>query len=231
MSHSVRRHLRVEIEAYDEVIRRWIPGYDAMIGAAAAAVAGVAPAHVLDLGAGTGALSAEILRHPEVGLVELVDVDPEMLAQARNRLHAFGARARFTLGSFADPLPPCDAVAASLALHHIHDFQDKAAMFARIFAALRPGGVFVNADATMPADEAGRAGAFAAWTAHMARSGIDDAQARAHFAEWAEEDTYFPLDDELAALAAAGFHATCVWREDPSTVVVARRPGRTGASS
>ncbi len=224
MSHSVRRHLRVEIEAYDETIRRWIPGYGDMIATAAGAVAAVSPEHVLDLGAGTGALAAAILRHPEVGVVELVDVDAEMLGQARDRLRSFGARARFTLRSFTDPLPSCDAVAASLALHHIRAFEDKAALFRRIFEALQPGGVFVNADATMPSDEAGRKAGFAAWATHMARSGIGEAQARAHFAEWAEEDTYFPLDDELSALAAAGFEARCVWREEPSTVVVARRP-------
>jgi tRNA (cmo5U34)-methyltransferase len=224
MRHDVRRHLRVEIEAYDGAIRRWIPGYGDMIAAAAGAVAEVSPRHVLDLGAGTGALAAAILRHPEVGLVELVDVDRDMLDRARDRLRPFGGRARFTLRSFADPLPSCDAVAASLALHHVRTLDDKAALFRRIFQALRPGGVFVNADATMPSDEAGRVAGFAAWAAHMARSGIDEAQARAHFVEWAEEDTYFPLEDELATLVSAGFEARCVWRREPSTVVVARRP-------
>jgi len=224
MSHSVRRHLRVEIEAYDEAIRRWIPGYGDMIATAARAVAEVSPQHVFDMGAGTGALAEAILRHPEVGVVELIDIDAEMLERARHRLRPFGGRTRFALRSFTDPLPLCDGVAASLALHHVRAFDDKAALFGRIFRALRPGGVFVNADATMPSDEAGRTACFAAWAGHMARSGIDEAQARAHFAEWAEEDTYFPLDDELAALAAAGFEARCLWREDPSTVVVARRP-------
>ncbi len=224
MSHSVRRHLHVEIEAYDASIRRWIPGYEEMLTTAAEAVATVSPALVLDLGAGTGALSAAILAHGAVGAVELLDVDEEMLARARDRLHDFGERARFTVRSFSDPLPRCDAVAASLALHHVPALEEKAALFGRIFQALRPGGVFVNADATMPADDAGRAAAFDAWAAHMARSGIDDAQARRHFAEWAGEDTYLPLDDELAALGAAGFEARCVWSDRPSTVVVALRP-------
>jgi tRNA (cmo5U34)-methyltransferase len=224
MSHSVRRHLHVEIEAYDASIRRWIPGYDSMLAAAAGAVASISPAHVLDLGAGTGALSSAILEHGAVGAVELLDVDDEMLERARGRLRSFGERARFTLGSFSGALPTCDAVAASLSLHHVPTLEEKAALFARIFEALRPGGVFVNADATMPADERGRAAAFDAWAAYMARSGIDDAEARRHFAEWSGEDTYFPLEDELAALTAAGFDARCVWREEPSTVVVARRP-------
>lgn len=76
----------------------------------------------------------------------------------------------------------------------------------------------------MPSDGEGREASFDAWAAHMARSGIDDREARGHFAEWSGEDTCFPLEEELAALAAAGFDADCVWRDEPSTVVVARRP-------
>lgn len=223
MSHSVRRHLHVEIDAYDAEIRRWIPGYEAMLGEAAAAVASVSPGRALDLGAGTGALSAAILAHPGVGVVELLDVDPEMLDRARGRLSGAGERARFTLGSFADPLPPCNAAAASLSLHHIPRMEDKVALFRRVFEALSPGGVFTNADVMMPADGPGRDAGFRAWAAHMARSGIAEQQARAHFAEWAGEDTYFPVEDELAALTEAGFEARLVWREDPSTVLVARR--------
>lgn len=228
MSHSVRRHLHIEIAAYDETIRRWIPGYEAMLEKAASAVAAVSPARVLELGAGTGGLSAAILAHPEVGAVELLDVDPEMLDQARTRLAGFGSRARFTLGSFTGPLPACDAAATSLALHHLPRMEERTAVFRRVFEALPPGGVFVNADVMMPTGGPGRDRAFAAWAAHMARAGIDGERARAHFAEWAEEDTYFPVEDELGALEAAGFEASCAWRDEPTTVLVARRVGGAG---
>ena len=57
MSHSVRSHLRIETGAYDEVIRTFLPEYDEMLSLAARAVAETEPNHVLDLGAGTGALS------------------------------------------------------------------------------------------------------------------------------------------------------------------------------
>jgi len=224
MSHSVRHHLLVEIEAYDAAIRRWIPGYETMIAEAAAAVAAVSPGLVLDLGAGTGALAAAILECEGVGAVELLDVDEAMLARARSRLRTFGDRARFSVRSFSDSLPPCDAVAASLALHHVPTLEAKAALFTGIFQALRPGGVFVNADATMPSDPERRRATYDAWAAHMARSGISDREARGHFEAWSGEDTYFPLEDELAALEAAGFEARCVWRDPPSTLVVARRP-------
>lgn len=223
MSHSVRRHLRVEVDAYDEIIRRFIPGYETMLVTAARAVAADGPGLVLDLGAGTGALSEAILRHDAVDAIELVDVDPEMLDRARARLERFGSRARFREQSFLDPLPPCDAVAASLALHHIPEMADKGTLYRCIHASLRPGGVFVNADAVMPADREGRDAGYAFWAAHMVSRGIPEERARRHFAEWAEEDTYPPIELELAAMAAAGFEAEIAWHEGPMAVLVGRK--------
>jgi len=225
MSHSVQRHLRVTVSEYDAAIRRFIPGYDEMLARAAAAVAAVRPAHVLDLGAGTGALSEALLRHREVGMVELVDVDEDMLAQARARLQGHGERARFTHRSFDQPFPHCNAMAAALSLHHIGALAEKAALFERAFAALAPGGVLVNADACMPADEAERDGLYRVWADHMVSAGIPEDRAWQHFEEWAAEDTYLPLDDELAALRGAGFAARCIWTNGPMGVVVATREG------
>ena len=223
MSHSVRRHLRVEVDAYDEVIRRFIPGYETLLVTAARAVASVCPGLVLDLGAGTGALSEAILQHDAIGAIELVDVDPEMLDQARVRLERFGNRARFREQSFLEPLPECDAVAASLALHHIPDMRDKHALYRRIHASLRPGGVFVNADVVMPSDPAAREAGYAFWAAHMVSCGIPEGRAYQHFAEWAEEDTYFPVERELEAMASAGFRAGIAWHEGPGAVLVGRK--------
>ena len=223
-THSVRRHLRLEIAAYDETIRRFIPGYEEMLRVAAGTLAPLGPALVIDLGAGTGALSEAILRHGEAGSVELIDVDDEMLAQARTRLAPFGDRARFRKLSFHAALPRCDAAAASLSLHHVPTLEAKQAVYSGIRAALRPGGVFVNADAVVPADQAGRDAAYAAWADHMAECGIERERAYEHFAEWAEEDTYFPLEEEMAAMRAAGLDAECVWHEGSMAVVAGRAP-------
>jgi len=119
MNHSVRRHLRLEIESYDQSIRKFIPGYEAGLFRAAEEIARARPRKVLDLGAGTGALSEFILAQSDTAVAELLDVDAEMLAVARARLKRFGNRARFRQASFLDPLPTCDAAAASLALHHV----------------------------------------------------------------------------------------------------------------
>ena len=179
---------------------------------------------MIDLGAGTGALSEAILGHDGARTVELIDVDPEMLEQARRRLERFAGRVRVREMSFLAPLPTCDGAAASLALHHIPEMDQKRALYSRIRAAIRPGGIFVNADATMPADPAGREAARRVWVEHMMACGIDEARAFEHLEEWAEEDTYFPLDEELAAMRDAGFDAECIWHEATIAVVV----GRTG---
>ena len=224
-SHSVRRHLRVAIDAYDATIRQFIPGYDEMLGVAARELAPVASGLVLDLGGGTGALAEAILKSRGRGTVELVDVDSEMLAQARTRLSRFGRRVRFTEGSFLGALPRCNGAAASLSLHHVPTLDAKRALYRRIHDALEPGGVFVNADATMPAEPAASEAIWRAWADHMVRQGIAEERAFQHFEEWSDEDTYFPLPEELAAVAAAGFDAECVWREVGMTVVVGRKSG------
>ena len=223
MSHSVRSHLRLEIDAYEATIRRFIPGYEEGLRRAAREIAAVQPGLVLDLGAGTGALSEAILEHDSVEALEAVDVDPEMLAQARARLERFGARARFRECSFDEPLPSCDAVAASLALHHVPTMDAKGELFRRIHRALRPGGVFVNADVTISTDPAERDRAYYLWANHMTGCGIGENQAWQHFDEWAEEDTYFPMEDELAAMREAGFRADCIWRCCPNSLLVGRK--------
>lgn len=100
---------------------------------------------VLDLGAGTGLLSAAILaRHPAAELV-LLDGAPEMLERARTELPQGSIET--VVGDLRDPLPdgPFDAIVSALAIHHIDD-EDKRDLFLRIHAGLRPGGAFVNAE-------------------------------------------------------------------------------------
>jgi hypothetical protein len=56
----------------------------------------------------------------------------------------------------------------------------------------------------------------------MAEHGISGAEARDHFAAWADEYRYFPLDQELAALRRAGFaEVQCFWRRGGSAICCA----------
>ena len=221
-SHNVRSHLRLGNDAYDEAIRRFIPGYEEMLSAVAEAVASTEPALVVDLGAGTGALAEALLEKCDCD-VELIDIDPEMMAQARERLSRFGERARYSLRSYDEPFAPCDAFAASLALHHIPTLKAKSHLFRRMFDALSPGGVFVNGDVNMPEEKREADRLYRFWANHLVKSGIEGQRAWQYFEEWSDEDSYLPLEDELGALEKWGFDAAHVWERGPVGVVVARR--------
>jgi tRNA (cmo5U34)-methyltransferase len=225
MAHSVEGHLKLRVAEYDVLIRQLVPAYPAMrpiqldLLALGLPQDGGAGGLVLDLGGGTGALAAAIAeRFPKVQ-VEIWDTDPAMLETARERCAGFGDRVAYVERSFADPLPKCDAVAACIALHHVKDLGVKAGIYRNIFAALKPGGIFVNADTAVPAGGVLHDHAFKGWAASMAPHGISEAQARAHFASWAHEDYYPPLFTELRLLADAGFtEPECFWREAAAVV-------------
>ncbi len=189
-------------------------------------LAALAPptAHVLDLGAGTGALSAAVLAGLPKARVTLLDVDTAMLDQARRRLAPFGERVDFREASFLEPLPDADAVVASLALHHVHGLRAKTALYRAIRETLSPGGVLLNLDAAVTEDAQLNSLVFDRMAAWMADYGIPEAEARGHFASWADEDRYFPLDAELGALRKAGFdEVECFWRRGLSAIVCGLR--------
>lgn len=191
-------------------------------------LAALAPpaARVLDLGGGTGALSATVLGGLPKARVTVLDVDTAMLAEARRRLAPYEGRVEFREGSFLDPLPAADAVVASLALHHVHDLDAKIDLYRSIHDALVPGGVLVNLDAAVTEDNRLRALTFDRWAALMGEQGIPDGEARGHFAAWADEDRYFALDEELAALRRAGFaEVECFWRRGSQAICCGLRAG------
>jgi len=221
--HRVATHLGLDAQAYDAQVRRYVPHYDEMLAQVIAILdeaLGPAPL-VVDLGAGTGALAGAILDAIPRARVVLVDIDPTMLAVAAERVARHGARAELVRAAFDDvaAVPACDAVVASLALHHVPERARKGALYARIHQALRPGGVFLDADATVHEDGAEHAHAFRHWRAWLAAGGIGATEADALFAQWAKEDRFFPLVDELGLLAAAGFaRPDAFWKRGAMTV-------------
>jgi tRNA (cmo5U34)-methyltransferase len=218
--HRVLAHLGLAANDYDAVIRRYIGGYERLL----AEVVSLVDGDVIDLGAGTGALSAAVLAGKPSTRVKLVDIDPAMLEVARDRLAPFGDRVTVANTLFMEGLTPCDAVVASLSLHHIADLSDKRALYRRVYEVLRPGGVLAVADITLHDDGPARTRMVDAWAAAMAKHGIDRAEADALFAKWATEDRYYSLAQEMLLLRDAGFDAPeCFWKQGPSTVFGAYR--------
>ncbi|HUL74336.1 MAG TPA: class I SAM-dependent methyltransferase [Vicinamibacterales bacterium] len=222
---GVASHLGIRIDDYDTKIRTFIPGYEEMLGEAAAALCLVrrrAPV-VLELGIGSGALAARCLRVVPGARIIGLDTDGAMLSLARQRL---GGRVTTIRDDFLSaPLPACDAVTSSFALHHVRTPARKAALYRRLAAALRPGGVAISADCFLSSHARLQARDRDAWHAHLAAV-YGAAGATRFLRAWAKEDTYFPLNDEVAWLERAGFGVDVPWRRGGFAVVVGVRQPR-----
>lgn len=220
---SAAQHLNIRLSEYDRRIRTFIPDYEELLqNVADALVLARRPGPVIvDLGIGTGALALRCLQKvPDAVLVGL-DADAAMLAPARRRLaRKLNPPSRLVHGDFLDaPLPRCDALVSTLALHHLRPAKIKQRFYAKCFAALRRGGMLVNGDCCPAANPALARQGMEKWRAHLRRF-YSARQTNAYFAAWAREDAYFSLREELAMLRAAGFEAEVAWRRMPFAVVV-----------
>ena len=217
---SVAAHLGISLTEYDQRIRTFIPHYEEMLDAAAAAL----DPHtrvIVDLGIGTGALSARCLGTVPRARTVGIDEDAAVLSMAKRRL---GRKATLITGNLESAsLPRCHAVVASFALHHIRTKIAKARLYRRVLKALRPQGVLINADCCPALDPTLAEKGWLAWRAHL-RSNYSPAQAAAYFRAWAREDVYFPLNVERHMLKTAGFDVDVAWRRNAFAVLVARKP-------
>ena len=136
-----------QAEVYDSVAR-----VQAEVARRLAARLAGAPKRILEIGCGTGLLSAQLrAKFPGTELV-LTDLSPRMLGQAKRRLGA-GAEYRVMDGQWPDvSLGTFDLIVSSLAFQW---FDDLSAALARLGGMLAPGGVL--AFATLGAES------FAAW--------------------------------------------------------------------
>ena len=225
-THSVTTHLSIAPAKYDARIRSLIPLYDDLIAEVARAlVHAERPVRtIVDLGIGTGALARACLESAPGARIWGIDADEDMMAIARTRLARLSRRVTMTSGSFVDaPLPPCDAMVASYALHHIRTTRAKLAFYRRCYRALRPGGVLINGDCAPASTPRGFARDLDVWFAHLGKSFGGRAGGRRVYKSWADEDTYLPLADELRLLERAGFTVDVPWRRSPFAVIVGCR--------
>ena len=137
---------------YDRARRQLVPGFDRFYGAALESVpfAEEQEIRVLELGAGTGHLSAMIAEKFPRSRVTLVDLSVEMLRVARRRFTREPGRFEFRTMDYArKPLPRRDGgydlIVSVLSIHHL-THGDKRELFGKVRRSLAVGGYFANAD-------------------------------------------------------------------------------------
>jgi tRNA (cmo5U34)-methyltransferase len=146
MEH-IRQAFNNVAQEYDAQRVHVIPDLQQYYGAAiwAATVKGNNP-DILDIGAGTGLMSALVLEKFPGANLTLMDISENMLAVARKRF-SHRENIRYVISDYSrSPLGgPYDLVISALSIHHLST-EDKRQLFHRIFTALKPEGMFINAD-------------------------------------------------------------------------------------
>jgi trans-aconitate methyltransferase len=107
---------------------------------------------VLDVGAGYGAVSEEVLKRFPNARVTLQDYSQPMLAEAQRRLAPHAARLTYVTADLTDPAwpqavgGPFDLAVSAIALHNLRDPAKIFACYRAIHDLLRPDGGFLDYD-------------------------------------------------------------------------------------
>lgn len=197
---------------YDRTRRQLVPNFDGFYGTALELIPYARDAHfrVLDIGAGTGLLSALVLEVFPNATFTLVDLSAEMLDRARQRFQNQPGFEFNVLDLEQDALVGAHDVAISaLALHHIEPARLQG-VFAKIHKVLEPGGIFINADQTLGTTVTNEEKYSQAWHRTIRAQGATEADAAAAV-ERMKADKTSTLEDQLAWLRAAGFTDVDCW--------------------
>lgn len=221
---SVRESFDEDAHDFDESIVKYVPRYREMIEELVSAIPGKKGMKILDLGCGTGNVTWKIKQRFPDAQVTCVDFSDKMLEEAREKLKQY-RDIEYVACDFRKLKldKKYDAVTSSIAIHHLED-GDKKELYKKIYDALKPGGVFYNADAVQESSKRLREQNIERWKDFM----------RQNFTEEHIEDEVMPrqehddkpgkLVSQLDWLAEIGFRdIDVVWKYQSTAVYGSRR--------
>jgi len=206
------------VGGYDDHMREAMGDlFDGFYNSVAAPVPeGDKPVNILDLGVGTGAEIAVILQRAPRARFTCVDLSAGMLEKLSERFAPQREQLTLVHGSYLDvPLPTAtfDLAVAVMTMHHF-DHETKRNLYARIRAALKPGGAYVEGDyyASSPEEEV----QLLERRAELLRQVAPGEEGLYHI------DIPFALETQRRLLADAGFAAVEVaWEVEGKAVLLA----------
>ncbi|BAU27289.1 tRNA (cmo5U34)-methyltransferase [Aneurinibacillus soli] len=209
---------------YDEQRKKLIPCFDDFysIAVSVAKAANDSP-NILDVGAGTGLLSAFILEKYPQANVTLIDISEKMLEVAKVRFEKY-QNVTYIVDDYTkhDFTEKFDVVISSLSIHHLTGIEKKG-LYERIFSWLKADGVFVNADQVLGStpyiDELYKTD----WKQKVESSGMDRHEIISTY-ERTKLDKMSTLNEQLDWLKEAGFSdADCVYKYFNFVVLYGRK--------
>ncbi len=207
MTTTLQSEFNAVCEKYDRQRRFLIPCFDHFYSIPQELSEGIEKVEsVLDIGAGTGLMSAFFHQKYGEASITLIDVSEDMLQRAKDRFEGEENISYqlldFTEAGFEED--EYDLVISGLAIHHL-EHADKQKIFGKIYKALKPGGMFINVDQVQGETPEIDAIYKQAWINKVeASNGLSRAEKDAAYKR-VQLDIMAPLNNQLNWLEVAGF--------------------------
>ena len=211
---------------YTELISRCVPRYEEMFYNLFHYIPNeLQPQQILDLGCGTGNLTAATLHYYPDASIHALDLSAEILNECRQRFiqhkNVFYHQQDFSELNFAPET--FDLIISSIAIHHIPD-EAKAGLYAQVYRLLKPGGIFVWADQTRGITEEVYQKYIARWKEEAFKLGSTEADWQLWMAHQDAHDYHSPVDWHLKQLEAVGFtEVDVIWKNIMWAVIWSRK--------
>ena len=170
--------------------------------------------NILDVGAGTGLMSAFFQEKYPEAKITLVDISEDMLKKAEERFEG-NENISFLNADFAAvdfPENHYDLVVSGLAIHHLPN-KLKQQLFGKIAKTLKTGGWFINADQVLGATALAEKVYTENWKDHVQQSPYLTEEEKLSAFDRIKVDIMAPLNDQLKWLEEAGLkNANCYYQ-------------------
>jgi tRNA (cmo5U34)-methyltransferase len=211
---------------YTELISKCVPRYDEIFYNLFSYIPhDLQPQNILDLGCGTGNLTAAALQHYPQANIHALDLSAEILNECRQRFEGKSniyyhqqdfSKLEFEPQSF-------DLIISSIAIHHIPD-EEKAKLYQQVYFLLKLDGVFVFADQTRGITEEIYQRHIARWKEEAFKLGSTEENWQLWMQHQDAHDYHTPVGWHLKELEKAGFsEVDIIWKNIMWAVIWSRK--------
>ncbi len=220
---NIQNQFNAVAKKYDENRRKFIPCFDGFYRDTTDFIASniTRVKSILDLGAGTGLLTAFWYeRFPEADYM-LVDIAEDMLKIAKERFSGC-SNIKYSVEDYSQKLSEekFDAIISALSVHHL-EHSDKKDLFEKIYEKLPICGIFVNYDQFCAGSAEMDKWYDEHWVSMLNKSGLSENDIRM----WQERrklDRECSVEEEIEMLKSCGFsNVKCVYSAQKFAVIVA----------
>lgn len=209
---------------YDEQRRKFIPCFDDFYGIlVSVASVNTENPKILDIGAGTGLLSAFLMKRYPKASFTLIDISEKMLDIAKDRFRG-NLNVEFIVADYSKIsfIKKYDMVVSALSIHHLED-KEKKDIYKKSYSLLKQNGIIINADQVYGETPFIENLNKRVWRYYIENSGLPKEEILAGY-ERIKLDKESTVDQQINWLKEVGFcDASCIYKYYHFAVMFGRK--------